>query len=170
MQKGNNFACTYWAPICLHLLDSNFGPRPNIDHCKVQTTSIQFSQRSHIPSLSLSSLPLMASSSLSSLSSVLNQQPCITLPKRCSILTLRFFSLKPCGYSSTSAARILCRHRARGRSSTSAVSHSISRSFSHCQSSISSGSKFSDNPSLHCFMPKATAAVTDASVSDPQLE
>lgn len=145
------------------------GPISITAKCK-QPLSSFLSAHTFLLSLSSLSLSLMASSSLSSLSSVLNQQPCITLPKRCSILTLRFFSLKPCGYSSTSAARILCRHRARGRSSTSAVSHSISRSFSHCQSSISSGSKFSDNPSLHCFMPKATAAVTDASVSDPQLE
>ncbi|KAL8477840.1 hypothetical protein ACS0TY_029944 [Phlomoides rotata] len=112
----------------------------------------------------------MSSSCLSSFSLVLNQQHCINLPKRCSILTLRFFSLKPCGYFSTPGSRNFCRHRARGRCSASAVSHSISRSFSHSHSPVSGGSNYSENLSLHHFMPKATADVTDASVSDPQLD
>ncbi|KAI3451007.1 hypothetical protein Pfo_007672 [Paulownia fortunei] len=114
----------------------------------------------------------MASSSLTSLSSVLNQQNCINLPKRCSILTLRFFSLKPCHSSPASTSRIFCRRRSPGRRSASVFSHSLSRSFSQSQSQspVSSGCKFSDIPSLHHFMPNATAAVTDAGVSDPQLD
>lgn len=121
----------------------------------------------------LHTLPsLMASPSLTSLSSVLNQQHCINLPKRCSILTLRFFSLKTFHYSPTYASPIVCRRRAPERNSASAFSHSISRSFSDSPSRppVSIGSKFSETPGLHHFMPKASTAVTDASVSDPQLE
>lgn len=108
----------------------------------------------------------------SSLSSVLNQQHCINLPKKCSVLTLRFFSLKPCRYSSMSAARIFCIRRESGRSTTAAFSRCLSRSFSQSQSQYpaSVGSKFSEIQSLHHFMPKATATVADSGVSDPQLE
>ncbi|KAK6125712.1 hypothetical protein DH2020_040545 [Rehmannia glutinosa] len=114
----------------------------------------------------------MASSTLTSLSSVLNQQNCINLPKRCSVLTLRFFSLKTCHSSPASAARIFYRRRAPGRTSASAFSHRLSRSFSQSQSQspVSSNSNFSETPSLHHFMSKATAAVTDSDVSDPQLD
>lgn len=157
-----------WATICLYLLGSKFWPKAQYRPLRKQPLS-SFLGAHAFRSLSLS-LTRMASSSLSSLSSVLNQQHCIKLPKRCSILTLRFFSSKPCGSISTSAARIFCRHRARCRSSASAFSHSISRSFSHSHYPVSSGGNFSENPSLHHFMPKATAAVTDATVSDPQLE
>ncbi|XP_020550552.1 CDK5RAP1-like protein [Sesamum indicum] len=115
----------------------------------------------------------MASSSLtSSLSSVLNQQHCMKIPNKCSLLSLRFFSLKPHKLSQSADPRIFCCRRTLGRSSASALSHRFSRSFSQSrsQSPVSSGSKFSDIPSLHNFMPKATAAVTDAGVSDPQLD
>ncbi|KAK4417403.1 CDK5RAP1-like protein [Sesamum alatum] len=116
----------------------------------------------------------MASSTLtSSLSSVLNQQHCMKIPKSCTVLSLRFFSLKPHKFSLAADPRIFCRRRRPlGRSSPSSLSHRLSRSFSQSrpQSSVSSGSKFSDIPSLHNFMPKATAAVNDAGVSDPQLD
>ncbi|KAG8383380.1 hypothetical protein BUALT_Bualt04G0006500 [Buddleja alternifolia] len=105
----------------------------------------------------------------SSLSSVLNQQHCINLPKRCSFITLRFFSLKACHSSAAAAGRIFYR-RAPRRSSASALSFSLSRSFSKSQSPVNGGSKMPEIPSLHHFMPKATAAVTDASVSDPQFD
>ncbi|PIN15808.1 CDK5 activator-binding protein [Handroanthus impetiginosus] len=116
----------------------------------------------------------MASSSLSSsLYSVLNQRHSINLQKRCSIFTVRFFSLRPCDSSPTAGARIFCcRRRAPGQSSAPAFSHRLSRSFSQSQSPslASNSSKFSDIPGLHHFMPKATAAVTDASLSDTQLD
>ncbi|KAL0349554.1 UNVERIFIED_CONTAM: CDK5RAP1-like protein [Sesamum radiatum] len=115
----------------------------------------------------------MASSSLtSSLSSVLNQQHCMKIPNKCSVLSLRFFSLKPHNFLPAADPRIFSRRRTLGRSSASALSHRFSRSFSQSrsQSPVSSGSKFSDIPSLHNFMPKATAAITDAGVSDPQLD
>ncbi|EYU31171.1 hypothetical protein ABFS82_08G239800 [Erythranthe guttata] len=115
----------------------------------------------------------MASPSLTSLSSVLNQQHCINLPRRCSILTLRFFSSNPCHFSpAISAARIVCSRRSFGRSSASAFSHRFSRSFSQsqCQPPISIGGKLSEIPALHHFMPKASAAVTDAAVSDLHLD
>lgn len=108
----------------------------------------------------------------SSLSSVLNQQHCINLPRKCSVLTLRFFSPQPCRYSSMSAARIFCRRRESVRSTAAAFSRCLSRSFSHSQSQYpdSGGSRFSEIPSLHHFMPKATVTVTESGVSDPQLE
>ncbi|KAL1569507.1 CDK5RAP1-like protein [Salvia divinorum] len=113
----------------------------------------------------------MASSSLYSLSSVLNQHHCINLPKQCSIFTLRLFSLNTCRSLSMSNTPIFGRRRASARSSASALSRSISRSFSLFPSPppVSGGSRLSEIPSLHQFMPKASATVTDSAVSHPQL-
>ncbi|XP_042030611.1 CDK5RAP1-like protein [Salvia splendens] len=111
----------------------------------------------------------MATSSFYSLSSALNQHHYINLPKQCSILTLRFFSLKSCRSPSTYDPQISSHRRAFARSSASALSHNISRSFSQSHSPVSGGARFSEIPSLHQFMAKATATVTDSGVSDPQL-
>ncbi|KAL3629073.1 hypothetical protein CASFOL_027134 [Castilleja foliolosa] len=113
----------------------------------------------------------MAASSLTSLSSILNQQHCINLPKRCSVLTVRFFTVDLYHTSPTSAARVHCRNRRPlGRAYSSAFSHRFSRSFSQSQSLVSSAGKFPEYPSLHHFMCKASAPVTDAGVSDPQFD
>ncbi|KAL6552241.1 hypothetical protein OROGR_008395 [Orobanche gracilis] len=114
----------------------------------------------------------MASASLTSLSSVLNQRQCVNLPKRCSTLTLRFFSVKSFHSLSNSADRIYRLRREPGRTSASSFSHRFTRSFSQSQSqcSVSSAGKFSETPSLHHFMCKATAAITDAGVSSSQLD
>ncbi|XP_042021253.1 CDK5RAP1-like protein [Salvia splendens] len=110
---------------------------------------------------------MASSSSLYSLSSVLNQHHCINLPKQCSILTLRLFSLNTSRSLSISNTPIFARRRASARSSASALSHTISRSF--LLSPVSGGSRFSEIPTLHQFMPKATATVTDSAVSHLQL-
>ncbi|KAL2497710.1 CDK5RAP1-like protein [Abeliophyllum distichum] len=109
----------------------------------------------------------MASSSLSSLSSVWNQPQCalrISLPKRYSIISLRLLSSKPRHYSPFAASHSFRqRRRALWRSSTSLISRSFSQSQSH-----SSISKVSETPSFNRFVPKATATISDAFVSDTQ--
>lgn len=125
----------------------------------LSTLYVQPQQRHRSPTQ-----PKMASS-LSSLSTILSQPHCavrIKFPKHYSSFHVRFLSSKLLQLQSSS-----CRRTSAALRRSSTFSLKISRNFSNCQSRTSLPSK-DQIPSLHQFIPKATAPTVSA--SDVQSE